>query len=298
MKSLKIRGVIVPMFTPFTADGALDVDAIGPLVDFLIERGIAGLFPLGTNGEGPLLTTEERQIAAKKVVEATRGRVPVILHTGAITTSETVTLSRHAQEIGADGVAIIPPYFFKLTDEALFDHVAKVAQAVPDLPVYLYNNPGVTPNILSTEMVFRLAESFANITGLKDSAPSLATLYASRHLRGGSFNTASGPDGMIFASQAIGIDACVAGHANFVPELVVSLQAAAQAGDLVRARELQDKLDNVRRIMADGSDLSLFKAMCTKRGVPIGDVRPPLRPTAREKIETAWEGLLSAGVIP
>src|SRR5690606_36974919 len=92
--SLPIHGVIVPMLTPFTPAGALDLAAIGPLVDFLIERGVAGLFPLGTTGEGPLMTLDERFQAAEATVQATAGRVPVIIHTGAISTGETIELTR------------------------------------------------------------------------------------------------------------------------------------------------------------------------------------------------------------
>src|SRR5690606_5491402 len=97
--------------------------------------------------------------------------------------------TRHAREIGADAAAIVPPYFYRLSDDALYAHFARVASAVPDFPIYLYNNPGVTANILTTELVFRLANDFPNITGLKDSSGSLATLFASRSLQDGAFNT-------------------------------------------------------------------------------------------------------------
>ncbi len=294
---MKIRGVIVPMLTPFADDGQIDEGRTAALVDFLIERRIAGLFPLGTTGEGPLLTTAERKQVAEWVVRRAAGRVPVIIHTGAITTAETLELTRHARDVGADAVAIVPPYFYKLSDAALFEHYAVIARTLPDVPIYLYHNPGVTPNSLTTELVFQLAEAFPNVTGLKDSSGSLAILFASRSLHGGAFNTASGPDGLILAAQAIGIDACVAGNANYLPELVVSLYEAVQRGDLETGRRLQAQLDDARRILGDGSDLSLFKAMCARRGVPIGDVRAPLRPAAVERVDAAWHALEAAGIM-
>lgn len=297
MTRLKIMGVIVPTLTPFTGDGRVDEGGIAALVDFLIARGIAGLFPLGTTGEGPLLTTAERQQAAEWVIRHTNRRVPVIVHTGAITTAETITLTRHARDAGADAVAVVPPYFYTLSDDALYEHFEAVAQAVPDFPVYLYNNPGVTPNNLSTDLVFKLA-ALPNITGLKDSSGSLATLFACRALQDGQFNTASGPDGLIMAGQAVGLDACVSGNANFVPELVVGILTAAKNGDLAAARALQAQLDAVRQILGDGADLSLFKAMCARRGVPIGDVRLPLRRAAAARIETCWQALCALNVMP
>ncbi|MBK8021273.1 MAG: dihydrodipicolinate synthase family protein [Chloroflexi bacterium] len=260
--------------------------------------GIAGLFPLGTTGEGPLFTGEERKQIAAWVVRCAAGRVPVIIHTGTITTAETIDLTRHARDIGADAVAVVPPYFYKLKDAALLDHFAAVARAVPDFPIYLYNNPGVTPNILTTEMVARLAEDHANVIGLKDSSGSLATLFASRGLHGGAFNTASGPDGLILAAQAIGIDACVAGNGNYAPELIVGLYQAAQRGDLETGRRLQAQLDEARRILGDGSDLSLFKAICARRGVPIGDVRAPLPRASAERINACWQAMADVGFAP
>lgn len=293
---MKIRGVIVPMLTPFSDSGQIDESRTAALVEFLIERRIAGLFPLGTTGEGPLLTTGERRQVAEWVVRCAAGRVPVIIHTGAITTAETLELTHHARQVGADAVAIVPPYFYKLSDTALFEHYAAVASALPDFPIYLYHNPGVTPNSLTTELVFRLAEAFPNVIGLKDSSGSLATLFASRPLHEGRFNTASGPDGLILAAQAVGVDACVSGNANYAPELVVGIYEAAQRGDLESGRRLQAQLDEARRILGDGSDLSLFKAMCARRGVPLGDVRAPLPPASAERIEAAWKALRQVGM--
>lgn len=293
-----IHGVIVPMLTPFTDDDHIDRAATAGLIAFLLARGVAGLFPLGTTGEGPLLTDAERMQFAEWVVEHAAGRVPVIIHTGTITTGETIALTRHALRAGANAVAVVPPYFYKLDDAALYAHFAAVAEAVPDMPIYLYNNPGVTPNVLTTELVVRLANDFENVIGLKDSSGSLATLFAARGLKGGRFNTASGPDGLIMAGQAIGLDACVAGNANFVPELVVGIYAAVQRGDLDAARALQAQLDAVRSLVGDGRSLSLFKGLCARRGVPIGDVRAPLRREPAESVAVCWQALQALGVLP
>lgn len=295
---MKITGIIVPMLTPFTPTGQVDQQGIDALVEFLIAREIAGLFPLGTTGEGPLLSIEERQQAAQFTIQAAAGRVPVIIHTGAITTHETVALTRHARDSGADAVAIVPPYFYRLSEQALIAHYSAIARDVPDFPIYLYNNPGVTPNILTTDMVCQLAEAHPNIIGLKDSSGSLATLFASRMFHGGEFNTASGSDAMLLAGQALGLDACVSGNANYAPELVVSLWRAAHHGDLPAARRLQARLDEARRILGDGADLSLFKAMCARRGVPIGDVRAPLPAASDAAAEACWRALIDNEIIP
>ncbi len=287
----KIKGVIVPMLTPFDARGALDAAATQRLVDFLVARGVHGLFPAGTTGEMPLLTMEERCRLAEIVVEAADRRVPVIIHTGAVTTQQTVDLTRHAQAIGADAAAMLPPYYYHYEDQALFRHFAHVAEHVPDFPIYLYENPAVTGNTITLDVIRRLVDRYPNFAGLKDSSGSLATLSASRQLRGGAFNTATGADGLILAGIAMGIDACVSGNANVVPELVVSLYAAAAGGDLPRARELQGTLDAVRAILRDGADLSLFKGVLAQRGLAVGAVRAPLVQASDATITTCWQAL-------
>lgn len=289
-------GVIVPMLTPFDSNGAIDTGAARRLTDFLIGHGVSGLFPMGTTGEGPLLTIEERRRVAETVVQAAAGRVPVIIHSGAITTRETVALTIHARDIGAQAVAVVPPYFYRLTDEALIHHYERVAGAAPDFPVYLYNNPAVTPNVLTTDLVYQIVERCPNVCGLKDSSGSLATLNASKNLREGAFNTAIGPDGLILAGLAMGLDATVSGNANVVPEVVTALYQVASAGDLLTARKLQGTLDQVRAILKDGMDLSLYKGVLTRRGISVGTVRAPLLPAPDGIINRCWDALLEAGL--
>ncbi len=296
MVKFSVHGVIVPMLTPFDAHDQVDEAAARALVGFLIDRGVAALFPLGTTGEGPLLSADERRRLTEAVIEAAAGRVPVIIHTGAITTAETLALTRHAQSVGASAAAIVPPYFFKLDDRALERHYRAVADQTPDFPIYLYNNPAVTPNLITAPLLDRLVDGCPNICGLKDSSGSLDLLAACHAKYGEAFNTAIGPDGLILAGLAMGLDATVSGNANFVPELVTALYAAATSGDLALARTLQSKLDRIRAIATDGAELALFKAMVARRGLPIGSVRAPLKPAQDERIEAFWQEVSTLGI--
>jgi 4-hydroxy-tetrahydrodipicolinate synthase len=287
----KIKGVIVPFLTPFDGRGEVDLPAVPPLVDFLIERGVAGLFPVGTTGEGPLLAAQERRQLAEAVIEAAGGRVPVIVHVGAVSTPETAELARHAYSAGADAAAIVAPYYYSYGDEALLGHFEWVAAQVPDLPIYLYHNPFVGRSHLTVALFARLVAEVSNVVGVKDSSSNLELVRAGIQLHGGQLNVASGDDGLILAAMAIGADACVSGNANVVPELVVALAQAAARGDLPQARELQAKLDDVRAILADGSDLSLFKGVLELRGVPAGMVRGPMRQASEARIRECWQAL-------
>jgi 4-hydroxy-tetrahydrodipicolinate synthase len=291
MTSLKIKGVIVPLLTPFDQRGEVDLAAVKRLVEFLIERGVHGLFPGGTTGEGPLLTNQERRQLAEAVVRAADGRVPVIVHTGAITTSETLELTRRAQSAGAQAAAIVAPYYYPYQDEALFRHFEQIATQVPDLPMYLYHNPFVGRSHLSAELITRLVNRCPNIIGIKDSSGGLETLRVCATLRGGDFNTASGNDGLILAAMAMGFDACVSGNSNVVPELVVALYQAASQGNLPRARDLQNKLDDVRSLLGNGSDLSLFKSILGRRGLSAGSVRRPMLQATESQVHECWRAL-------
>lgn len=292
MATQLLRGVIVPLITPYDEHDRLDRAGIVALVDFLVERGVHGLFPGGTTGEGPLLNLDERRALAEAVVEAAADRVPVVVHTGAITTADSIALTRHAQAIGAQAAALIPPFYYRYSDQALLDHVCRVAQAVPEFPIYLYNHPGVTGYRLSRAWVEQVLACCPNVVGIKDSSGDLELLGPGLTWRDGHFNTAGGSDALFLAVLALGVDACVSGNANVVPELTVALYRAMEVGDLATARTLQQRLDRVRLLLGDGRDLSLFKGILARRGIPVSPrVRLPLPTASPEIIDRCWQEL-------
>ncbi len=279
-----IQGVICPTVTPLKANGELKLDMIRPLADFLIDKGVAGIYPLGTTGEGPLFSTAERKAVAAATVEAVGGRVPVIIHTGAITTGETIELTRQARDIGATAASVITPWYFPLDEAALEAHYSAVYQAAPDFPVYLYNLPAMANNCLSAALVTRLARRYENCVGLKDSSGDLTMMFATNHLQGGRFNTCIGPDGLILAGLSMGLDATVSGSLNYIPEIIVGLYQAIKEGDLARARQLQHQQQAVSAVVASGGWLPVVKGIMAERGLPVGGVRAPLRPASDEAV--------------
>jgi len=278
------RGVICPTVTPLKANGDINPDMIGPLVDFLIDRGVAGIYPLGSTGEGPLFTTEERKAVAAATVEAVAGRLPVIVHTGAMTTGETIELTRHAQSIGADAASVITPWYFQHGEDALEAHYRALLEAVAGFPVWLYNLPKFANNNLSAALVTRLAREYENCVGLKDSSGDLLTMCAVNHLQGGRFNTAIGPDNLILAGLALGLDCSVSGNSNHFPEIVAGIHQAFHAGDLVAARKLQKQLQAASDVIGSAGWLTAVKGVLAERGLPVGGVRPPMLRASEEAI--------------
>ena len=280
---LNLPGVICPMVTPFTDDGAVDTARISGLVDFLVERGVNGLMIGGTTGEGMLLDLPERKALLDAVVAHVAGRVPVIAHTGCISTAETIELTRHAAHAGASAISAVVPYFFTFDDASLFQHFLAVANAAPEHPILLYTFPGNAKNDISPDLLRRLLDATENIVGIKSSNPDLIR-FGQYILTGGpEFVAICGVDGLMYPALACGAHGQISGNANAFPDVVVALYKAFRAGDHAQARQLQGTLDQIRAVVRDGLHPAYFKAVLEMRGVPAGRVRPPMRELTPEE---------------
>jgi dihydrodipicolinate synthase/N-acetylneuraminate lyase len=288
------------VLTPFNADESPDEGAFRALIAFLIARGVHGLFPLGSAGEGPLLTREERIRLGRVAVDAAAGRVPVMLHTGAATTAESVELTRAARDAGADAGSILPPYYFRYDDEAIFAHLRSVADAVPGFPIYVYNNPATTGNPISATTLVRLCEACPNIVGMKDSSDSLAQTQEYLSRCGDRLAVLSGSSVLAVTSLVVGCSGLIYSFANAFPEVAVAMWSAFCAGDLAGALARQNTVLALRGVMLkNGGVTAGLKALVAARGLPFGGARRPareLRPDERAAVEGAARrlGLLTA----
>ena len=281
--SALFRGPYAAMVTPFSDDGGeVSATRLAAYCEFLIARGVGGLFAFGTTGEWPLLSEEERAAGARALTRQVGGRVPVIVHAGAHGTAQAVRLARAAREAGAAAASLISPPFYPLDEESLLEHFAAVARAVPGFPVFLYNIPEYAGNDLSPELVRRVAERADNVIGLKYSGDSLERLADYRRVMGPDFSLFCGNDGLALAALGQGADGLVSGNASARPELLVSLYALFREGRREAAAAKQAELDRFIDGRQGASELSFFKALLELRGVPVGDVRPPLARLAAE----------------
>ncbi|CAG0947674.1 partial 4-hydroxy-tetrahydrodipicolinate synthase, partial [Anaerolineae bacterium] len=186
-KNVTVRGVIVPLVTPFKEDGTVNEKALQRLIEFLIRSGVHGVMPGGTTGEFALLTVEERQKLLEATLNTVNDRVLVLAQTGAVSTETTIALTRHAKAVGVVAATIITPYFVRLSEAALVEHYARVAQAVPDFPLFLYNIPQMTGNNITPEVVAALVPRCPNIIGMKESSGNLGQLIDSKAAGGANF---------------------------------------------------------------------------------------------------------------
>jgi len=291
------RGLVDPLLTPLTEDGeSLDIPALETLTEFLIRSGVQGLTTCGTTGEFALLRHSERQQVTEVVVKKAAGRVPVVAQTGAITSAETIALTRHARECGADAASVVTPYFYGLTDAALVAHYLAVASAVPDFPLFLYNIPQRAGNNLSPAVVAEITRGCPNVMGIKDSSGNLGQLAQERMMVNRRFYTLVGSDHLILAGMANGADGAVAGNANVFPEPFVALFKALADGDWAAAGAFQDKVTTGAGILGNAVDLSLFKGVLRRRGLETGPVRRPLLTASEQEIDRCVNAIQAAGI--
>ncbi|MCX7031458.1 MAG: dihydrodipicolinate synthase family protein [Spirochaetes bacterium] len=272
------RGVFAAMVTPFTDDGrALSETRLRAYCDFLIDKGVSGLFAFGTTGEWPLLAESERASGSRIIVQQVRKRVPVIAHVGAHETGQVIRLAVEAREAGVDAVSLVSPPFFSLDDDALFDHFTAVARAVAGLPVFLYNIPEFAGNDISPQLFLRVAGKADNVIGLKHSGDSLARILEYRRAMGAGFSLFNGNDSLALPALHEGVDGLVSGNASTRPELLVALYALFHEGKHGEAAQKQRVLDDFIASLDSSCELSSLKALLALRGMPVGDVRLPLK---------------------
>jgi len=294
-------GLMPAMVTPFDERGELDFEATEALVERLIQAGVSGISPLGSTGEATHLTFDERKRFAEEVVKLVAGRVPLVVGVGSSGTREAVELARHAEGAGADAVLAVSPFYWKVGEEALFNHFATVADAV-ETPVLLYNLPMLTGIELSPALISRLAGERENIVGIKDTVTVYGYVVSVlQEIKGANpdFAVLCGWEDLVFPSLLAGADGSICAFANVAPELFVDLVNSTREGELQRAAELHRRvLELVTLGVRSDPPIGAIKLAMGIQGVPISPaVRGPALPAdegARENIEAI---LRDAGVL-
>lgn len=277
-------GMIVPLLTPFQEDGALDPEALRHLTRRLIAAGVHGLFPSGSTGEFFALSHQERCDVIEIVIDEAAGRVPVYAGTGAISTRESIALTKVAEQLGADVMAVITPFYISPSQEELYAHYAAIA-ASTSLPVVIYNNPARTGGVsLTSSTLARLAE-IANIVGIKDSSGDLGLMAAYVNETPERLVVFQGRDDLYFPSLALGAVGGVAATGNVMPELVVELYDAFQEGDWDRSRAAQAKVSLLRAALGISTFPSVLKGTMDLIGESVGPPRLPVAPLNRAQCE-------------
>jgi len=278
---LSFEGVFAPLVTPLNRNYEVNWEAFHALLDKLIEGGLHGVVPMGTAGEFPMFTTDERMKIAEGVADHINGRTKLIVGTAAPSTQETLMLTKHAKDIGADGVMATNPWYLKPSEEGLLWHYRELAKA--DIPTLAYNIPSATGSTMPVHIVSKLAEE-GTLAGIKDSSGELSQVIAYIRETPRDFFVLPGIDTIFLASMMHGAVGGVLGTSMVIPKKVVELYVLARAGKYEIANEIQVALSAIIGYVFIGVFPAGLKQLVTEAwGIDMGDPKPPLSPLTEEQ---------------
>ena len=293
----RFRGVGPAVVTPMRGDGAIDFERFDAHIEFLLAGGVHFVAPCGTTGESATLAPDEQRALLARAVEVVGGRVPVMAGAGTNDTREATSLARAAAEVGADAILSVTPYYNKPTQEGMFQHYLRVADAAR-IPVFVYNVPTRTSCNMLPETLFRLADRHELIVGVKEASGDLGQAMTILRERPEEFTVLSGEDDLTLAIVALGGDGVISVAANEVPSAMSQMVEAALSGDLDTARSLHYRLLPLLRANFIETNPIPVKTALHMMGRIDGNFRLPLVPPGRETRERLREALLAAGVDP
>lgn len=271
-----LKGTFTVMVTPFSEDGRqVDDNAIRRFVEWQIQHGVHGLIPVASTGEFLSLTDAERRHVAELVIEQANGRIPVLIGAGAENTWDVVRYSREAQDLGADGVLIIPPFYSTPTEDELYEHYAAVGAAI-SIPIMLYNNPATSNVDMLPPLVARLSE-IDNVSYIKESTMDPTRVRDILRLSNGRMSVFGGIMG--FESFLNGATGWTAVGCNLMPAEFSDLyRLCVEKKDIDAASALYDKLKPVIDLVGQDRYVSATKSALGLMGLPVGPPRPPRLP--------------------
>jgi len=291
----RVRGSLVAIVTPMSDDGALDLDTLRRLIDWHIAEGSDGIVIVGTTGESPTVSYDEHCLLIRTTVEQVAGRVPVIAGTGANSTAEAIEVTACAKAAGAQAGLSVVPYYNKPTQEGLYQHFRKIAEAV-DLPLILYNVPGRTVTDLSNDTTLRLAD-VPGIVGIKDATGNMERAADLLRRAPEGFALYTGDDASALPFMLLGGHGVISVTANVAPKMMHELCAAAFAGNLARARELNNALLPLHSKLFVEANPIPVKWACAELGLISPALRLPLTPLSAGLHDTVRDALRHARLI-
>jgi 4-hydroxy-tetrahydrodipicolinate synthase len=290
-----IAGSIVALVTPMLEDGSIDYAGLRKLIDWHIAEGTSCLGVVGTTGESPTVSIEEHCEVIRASVEHAKGRIPIMAGTGANSTAEAIQLSRYALKVGADCTLSVVPYYNKPSQEGIYQHFKKIAEAV-DIPMVLYNVPGRTVADMQATTALRLAK-IPGIVGIKEATGEIdRAAYLIKHAPSG-FSIYSGDDGTAIALMLLGGHGNVSVTANVAPRAMSELCKAALAGDAKKASAIHMKLVELHQALFVEPSPAPAKWAMARLGVCGSALRLPITPLTASGQTAVEQAMREAGLL-
>jgi 4-hydroxy-tetrahydrodipicolinate synthase len=268
------KGTFTALVTPFRS-GTIDFDALATLIEHQISAGISGVVAIGTTGESPTLSHDERVAVIRKTVEVAKGRCLVLAGTGSYSTRDAIEASKQAESLGVDGVLVVAPYYNKPSQEGLFQHFRSIGQAI-SVPIMLYNIPGRCGVDIGVETVARLSAACRNIVTIKEAGGSVDRVSELRSRLGDGVTILSGDDSLILPFMAVGAAGVVSVASNLFPAEVRALVDAYSSGDVQLAEKLHRRCYSLFKDLFIEPNPVPIKAALEWSGLMSSEVRLPL----------------------
>lgn len=286
-------GLIPALLTPISKDGTVNQSMLVDLADYFIGLGFTGLYLCGSTGEGLLLSEDERKTVASTVVQAAKGRVPVIIHVGHTSSSVAESLAKHARECGADAIASIPPFYYSYTSQEISSYYRGLKKA-SNLPLFFYDIPAAVKTSLDIELARELF-SAGIIQGMKYTNHDVLTLTGIMDACQGKLNVLSGPDEKLLPYLVLGVDGGIGTTYNCMPKLMLAVYASWKVGDLERANRLQFQANRIILVLAKYGIIPALKAIMRLQGKDCGDPRRPFLPLNEIQVNNLRQDLDNIG---
>ena len=287
-------GSFTAVVTPLK-NNKVDFDAYKKIIDMQIEAGITGIVPCGSTGESATLSHQEHDEVIQKAVEFSNGKLKVIAGTGSNSTAEAIRLSKHAQEVGCDGVLLVAPYYNKPTQKGLYLHYKEVANAI-NIPVVLYNIQGRSAVNIEPKTIAQLAKDCKNIVAVKEASGSLDQMSQIRMLAP-KMDLISGDDALTVPIMAIGGTGVISVLSNICPKVVADLVNAMLKKDLDKANEIAFKYLPLVKAMFIETNPIPVKAAMAMMGICSDEMRLPMCSMSEEHQESLRKTLKSFNLI-
>lgn len=288
-------GAGVAIITPMKADGQIDYDKMGELLDYQINHSTDAIIVCGTTGEASTMTHEEHIETIQFTVDYVKKRVPVVAGTGSNCTQTAVYLSQEAQKAGADACLVVTPYYNKATQSGLIAHYTQIAKSV-DLPIIMYNVPSRTGCSICPETAARLGKEVDNIVGIKAATGNMAQEVKTMMLAEGCLDMYSGEDGLIVPLMSIGAKGVISVLSNVAPQQTHDICAKFMAGDIEGSAKMQfEALNLVDALFCEVNPIPVKHAL-NLMGMEVGPLRMPLSPMEAPNLERLKHAMIEYGI--
>lgn len=275
MNTEKLTGIIPALITPFHADNkTVNRQVAEQMIDSFLEQGANGFYILGGTGEGLVMAREEREEMCEICVRHTAGRKPVICHVAAMNLNEAIALAKHAERVGADGIAAVPPFFFYYDATDIYNYYKKLAESV-HIPVVIYYHPSAQKD-MSADLIAKIFE-IDNVTGVKWSSSNFYEMMRLKYKTQGDMNIINGPDELLVCGLSAGADAGIGSTYNVMLPEFVHLYQLVQEGRIQEASEIQRKINEVIAVMFRNKVLPSVKYAAELLGFAVGEATYPMR---------------------